>query len=202
MSVSNEDGGSVILTGDDVEKLSASDSKPHLLPPVNFPTESLSESMESLTSSKRLSRASANTLNRMSFMTELRCKRDWSDTESLLTVDEITAEVENRRQSMAVDMGVEGAEAWTKVERDIDDVSELSDDGLDEVDDDDEEHDESEEETGRTMTCSSGTYWPFSRWARSSLPAFIQVRSGSRVHSLEPDHLAKSILGWMPQTGC
>jgi len=90
-------------------------------------------------------------------MTELRSKRDRSDTASLLTVDEITAEVENRRQSMAVDMGVEGAEDWTKIERDIDDVSDLLEDAFDE-DEEDEEHDESEEETGKTMTCSSGTY--------------------------------------------
>ncbi|KAF9218247.1 hypothetical protein BS17DRAFT_791876, partial [Gyrodon lividus] len=126
VSISNEDGNSVILTGDDVEKLSTADAKPHLLPPVNFPTESLSESMEDLTGSRRLSRTSSNASKRTSFMTELRSKRDRSDTASLLTVDEITAEVENRRQSMAVDMGVEGAEDWTKVEPDIDDVSSLS----------------------------------------------------------------------------
>ncbi|KAL4067984.1 Pkinase-domain-containing protein [Scleroderma citrinum] len=162
VSVSTEDGRSVILTGDDVEKLSASDSKPHLLPPVNFPTESLSESMESLTGSKRLSRASSNISNQMSYMTELRSKRDRSDTASLLTVDEITAEVENRRQSMAIDMGVEGAEDWTKVEPDIDDVSDLSDGVFDEDEDEDEdeEEDEREEEPGKTMTCSNGgTKW-------------------------------------------
>ena len=33
-------------------------------------------------------------------MTELRNRRDRSDTASMLTVDEITAEVENRRMSM------------------------------------------------------------------------------------------------------
>lgn len=95
----------------------------------------------------------------MSFMTELRSKRDRSDTASLLTVDEITAEVENRRQSMAVDMGVEGAEDWTKVEPDIDDVTSLSED--DTVFDDDEDEDESqdveeEDETGQTMNSSGG----------------------------------------------
>ena len=92
-------------------------------------------------------------------MTELRSKRDRSDTASLLTVDEITAEVENRRQSMAVDMGVEGAEDWTKVEPDIDDVTSLSED--DTVFDDDEDEDESqdveeEDETGQTMNSSGG----------------------------------------------
>ncbi|KAI6128267.1 Pkinase-domain-containing protein, partial [Pisolithus croceorrhizus] len=156
VSISTDDGRSVILTGDDVEKLSGSDSKPHLLPPVNFPTESLSESMENLTGSQHPSRASPSGNKRMSYMTELRSKHDWSDTASLLTVDEITAEVENRRQSMAVDMGVEGAEDWTKVESDIDEVSSLSSTALE---DEDEVEYESEEETGKTMTCSGGTKW-------------------------------------------
>ncbi|KAF8121956.1 Pkinase-domain-containing protein [Boletus edulis] len=160
VSISTEDGNSVILTGDDVDKLSCIDSKPHLLPPVTFPTESLSESMEDLTGSRRLSRTSSNASKRTSFMTELRSKRDRSDTASLLTVDEITAEVENRRQSMAVDMGVEGAEDWTKVEPDIDDVASLSEDTVFE-DEDEEGEDETEEEDemGRTMTSSGGTKW-------------------------------------------
>ncbi|KAG8217919.1 Pkinase-domain-containing protein [Butyriboletus roseoflavus] len=164
VSISTEDGNSVILTGDDVEKLSGIDVKPHLLPPVTFPTESLSESMEDLTGSKRLSRASSNASKHTSFMTELRSKRDRSDTASLLTVDEITAEVENRRQSMAVDMGVEGAEDWTKVEPDIDEVRSLSEETVFEEEeedekDEDEEGTEEEDETGRTMTSSGGTKW-------------------------------------------
>ena len=164
VSISTDDGNSVILTGDDVEKLSGIDTKPHLLPPVTFPTESLSESMEDLTGSKRLSRASSNASRRTSFMTELRSKRDRSDTASLLTVDEITAEVENRRQSMAVDMGVEGAEDWTKVEPDIDEVRSLSEDTVFEEEEEEEEAEkdetedetEEEDETGRTMTSSGG----------------------------------------------
>ncbi|KIK97449.1 hypothetical protein PAXRUDRAFT_24631 [Paxillus rubicundulus Ve08.2h10] len=163
VSISAEDGDSVILTGDDVEKLSSTDSKPHLLPPVNFPTESLSESMEDLTGSRRLSRTSSNASKRTSFMTELRSKRDRSDTASLLTVDEITAEVENRRQSMAVDMGVEGAEDWTKVEPDIDDVTSLSEETAledeEEEDEDDNGTDDDDDETGRAMTSSRGTKW-------------------------------------------
>ncbi|KAG9318895.1 Pkinase-domain-containing protein [Chiua virens] len=159
VSISTDDGNSVILTGDDVEKLSGIDSKPHLLPPVTFPTESLSESMEDLTGDKRLSRASSNSSKRTSLMTELRSKRDRSDTASLLTVDEITAEVENRRQSMAVDMGVEGAEDWTKVEPDIDDVTSLSEDTVFEEEDEEDEGEEEEDETGRAMTSSGGTKW-------------------------------------------
>jgi mitogen-activated protein kinase kinase kinase len=94
---------------------------------------------------------------RMSFMTELRSKRDVSDTASLMTVDQITASVESRRESLAVDTSGDSTDDWTKVGSDqgslIDDSPELSessdedggegDEGLDEdettkVDDDDE----------------------------------------------------------------
>ncbi|KAG0707708.1 Pkinase-domain-containing protein [Suillus ampliporus] len=165
VSISTEDGRSVILTGDDVEKLSSVDSKPQLLPPVTFPSISLSESMEDLTGPLR-PRSNSNASKRMSFMTELRSKRDRSDTASLLTVDEITAEVENRRQSMAVDMGVEGAEDWTKVEPDIDDVTSLSEDDtvLEEDEDEDESEDvEEEDETGQAMNSSGG------KWIKGAL---------------------------------
>lgn len=60
---------------------------------------------------------------------------------------------------MAVDMGVEGAEDWTKVEPDIDDVTSLSEDTVFEDDDDDDEDEyetEEEDEPGRTMTSSGG----------------------------------------------
>jgi mitogen-activated protein kinase kinase kinase len=156
----------VILTGDDVEKLSSFDSKPQLLPPVTFPSISLSESMEDLTGPLR-PRSNSNASKRMSFTTELRSKRDRSDTASLLTVDEITAEVENRRQSMAVDMGVEGAEDWTKVEPDIDDVISLEGDTVLEDDDDDEDDEcedvEEEDETGQAMNSSGG------KWIKGAL---------------------------------
>ncbi|KAG6370342.1 kinase-like domain-containing protein [Boletus reticuloceps] len=93
-------------------------------------------------------------------MTELRSKRDQSDLVSLLTVDEIMAKVENWRQSMAMDMGVEGTEDWTKVKLDIDDVMSLSKDMVFE-DEDEEGKDEMEEEDkmGWTMTLSRGTKW-------------------------------------------
>lgn len=166
VSISTEDGRSVILTGDDVEKLSSFDSKPQLLPPVTFPSISLSESMEDLTGPLR-PRSNSNASKRMSFMTELRSKRDRSDTASLLTVDEITAEVENRRQSMAVDMGVEGAEDWTKVEPDIDDVISFSEGDAvledDEDDEDESEEVEEEDETGQAMNSSGG------KWIKGAL---------------------------------
>ncbi|KAG1753450.1 Pkinase-domain-containing protein [Suillus lakei] len=146
VSISTEDGRSVILTGDDVEKLSSFDSKPQLLPPVTFPSISLSESMEDLTGPLRPRSNSGS----------LRSKRDRSDTA-----------MENRRQSMAVDMGVEGAEDWTKVEPDIDDVISLSE-GDAVLEDDDEDEDESEDveeedETGQAMNSSGG------KWIKGAL---------------------------------
>jgi len=53
----------------------------------------------------------------MSYMTELRSKKDRSDTASLMTVDEITAEVESRRASKSVDPGSDTDE-WTRVDSD------------------------------------------------------------------------------------
>jgi mitogen-activated protein kinase kinase kinase len=43
---------------------------------------------------------------------EVKSKRDWSDVASLITVDEITAEVENRRETKPV----ESSDEWTKVD--------------------------------------------------------------------------------------
>lgn len=70
-----------------------------LLPPVKFPSESLSESIgdgfEADEGSGPMTFSTA--LKRMSMITELRSKKDLSDAVSLLTVDEITAEVENKQ---------------------------------------------------------------------------------------------------------
>ena len=52
----------------------------------------------------------------MSLITELRSKRDRSDTVSLMTVDEITAEVESRRESDSQETDVESTDSWTKVD--------------------------------------------------------------------------------------
>lgn len=61
---------------------------------------------------------------------------------------------------MAVDMGVEGAEDWTKVEPDIDDVISLSEGDAvledDEDDEDESEEVEEEDETGQAMNSSGG----------------------------------------------
>lgn len=81
----------------------------------------------------------------MSYMTELRSKKDRSDTASLMTVDEITAEVESRRASSTIDRGSE-LDDWTKV-----DVEETPDAPVDEKDvvaeqEEEEDSEESEDE--------------------------------------------------------
>ncbi|WVQ84003.1 hypothetical protein IAT38_006148 [Cryptococcus sp. DSM 104549] len=96
--------------GSDKGRRTAVTSQPPFLPPFEPSKESLSDSLQaySPSSSKprpksiRVRRDSAgSTRSRMSMsaLSHLRSKRDRSDTASLLTVDEITAEVENRRAS-------------------------------------------------------------------------------------------------------
>ena len=104
VSISLEDGREFDLdTTDGSDTLVSADSlhssETALLPPVEFPSESLSESIgdgyvvEEGSGTMTFSAAS----KRMSLITELRSKKDLSDAMSLLTVDEITAEVENKQ---------------------------------------------------------------------------------------------------------
>jgi mitogen-activated protein kinase kinase kinase len=102
---------------------------------------------------------------RMSFITELRSKRDRSDTASLMTVDQITAEVESRRESLDVDRDTDD---WTKVNtEDGEDLeSTLAEDEVpNEVFDEEEEtlmdHDEEEAasaETSRESECCASEF--------------------------------------------
>lgn len=110
MSVSTEDGHSIDLQSEDSHETEFSTkTTPHLLPPVNFPGESFADSFNQVTGARQgttpaMSRTSsiASMGRRLSYMSDLRSRRDMSDTASMLTVDEITAEVElNRRKSMA-----------------------------------------------------------------------------------------------------
>lgn len=109
MSLSTSDGHSVeIDSGASAEEKDEGKQKDvHLLPPVDFPGESFAESLAIVTGgrsggSPSISRTASNASRRLSYMSELRRHRDKSDTASMLTVDEITAEVENRRMSTAV----------------------------------------------------------------------------------------------------
>ncbi|KAL5532741.1 STE11 [Sanghuangporus sanghuang] len=139
MSISTEDGHPI-----DLHEGGKKDDKPtpHLLPPVNFPSESFADSFHDVTVGSSAGPSSATAVasgsgtggagtgtgagtdggarsgptptmsrtpstasrvsHRFSYMSELRARRDRSDTASMLTVDEITAEVElNRRKSLA-----------------------------------------------------------------------------------------------------
>ena len=137
MSLSTEDGRSVDLLAETPRDA----EKPQLLPPMPFPTESLSESMEGITGDigqRPVSRAMSITSQRMSYMTELRSKRDRSDTASVMTVGEITAEVESRRASTSNERETD-LDDWTKVDADIGNIPRA-------VESDEEEEEEEEEE--------------------------------------------------------
>lgn len=115
MSIETEDGKSIDLTAEDSPPQET--HSPHLLPPVQFPSESLSESLSNV--GRGLGRTSSNasrTSRRVSYLAELRSKRDRSDTASMLTVDEITQEVESRRASLVA----EGKDPEAEVEQDED----------------------------------------------------------------------------------
>jgi mitogen-activated protein kinase kinase kinase len=145
VSLSTEDGQSVDLHSSDGSAESPEAPKltahPQLLPPIPFPTESFSESLGDAIAgpagNARVSRSLSAALRRMSYMTEVRSKRDRTDTASMLTVDEITADLATDRSK--------DEDEWTKVE---------SQDGLEESpqstpdgdDDDDDEDDEDDEE--------------------------------------------------------
>ena len=95
VSISADDG-EVVETAEQTaaqKRQSNRMSRLHLLPPVAISSESLSESMNLTPSSRPGSRMSVldPASKRMSLITEMRGKKDTSDTASLLTVDEITA---------------------------------------------------------------------------------------------------------------
>lgn len=150
MSLSTDDGHSVELNDDEPsEKTSL---QPQLLPPIPFPSESLSDSLQNFTSGASLrssspaSRSLSSASRRMSYMTELRSKRDRSDTASMVTVDEITAEVESRRvtSNVSVRIGEQNSDiedGWTRVG---------TDDGHDSGEDANDEFDEEEGTTLRS----------------------------------------------------
>ncbi|KAF9464737.1 hypothetical protein BDZ94DRAFT_1190676 [Collybia nuda] len=123
MSLSTDDGRSMELHADDEQDVPTSSAlaeTPQLLPPIPFPSESFSDSFDSITgrrTSRPTSRATSIASRRLSYMTELRSKRDRSDTASLMTVDEITAEVESRRASISADHASD-TEEWTRVDSD------------------------------------------------------------------------------------
>lgn len=225
VSLSMDDGRSIDLSNETTPKQpqgGVSTISPHLLPPVAFPSESLSESLNlsdsqsasSVRSSRRMSTAS----KRMSYITELRSKRDRSDTASLMTVDEITAEVESRQETAAKSGD---SDEWTKVDVPDDRQSAQDEDEGDEEEEDEEEYDEEEEEEGEEgvptdedegtgQRIESKGRFPLSVWrvglvADLTCMATSQARgqsSGSKGPSSAQAHLGRCILEWTPRLAC
>lgn len=153
VSMSTPDGQSIELKVDSVDE----EPKPHLLPPVPVSSQLLSDSVAKHLDTRRASTLS-NASKRLSFITELRSKRDRSDTASLMTVDQITAEVESRRESLDVDRE---SDDWTKVDSedsaDIDDL-ETEDEIPNEIFDE-EEIDNDEEPVAASKTSTRTSYF-------------------------------------------
>lgn len=219
MSLSTEDGRSVDLPLDSHDERTTP-----LLPPIPFPTETLSDAMEGITR-RSVSRAGSVASKRMSYMTELRSKRDKSDTASMMTVDEITANVENRRASQVFDRDDE-SDGWTKVDTEIDnmvpkavaaddaDVDEVEANSSDDEDDSevsDEDvtlHEEEElsldvDDDGcirNVVNAKTGKFTPFP-FLLHKLTLNSKQINGSRAHSSVLVLSARSISAWTPLTG-
>lgn len=194
MSVS-DDTGSIrrpLIDGDGaISSGTTTDSdKPPLLPAFEPFQESLSDSLQAYSGGSGLDRPRASfirsastslqhrrnsagsTRSRMSTLSQLRRNRDKSDTASMLTVDEITAEVENRRAStisfdetsdeedmepavvgtavLAAPPGIEQAGEVPEDEGDSGEVDESEEESEEDSDDSEEdESDEEEEEAGK-----------------------------------------------------
>lgn len=124
----------------------ARDSHPPLLPPFESTGESLVDSLQEYSPAPSTVRppalrprrgSSGSNMSRISVLSSIRRNRDRSDTASLLTVDEITAEVENRSASM----GTLDHESVLTSRSDSDDDSVMSDDDENDYEDDDEDSD-------------------------------------------------------------
>ncbi|KAF9650760.1 Pkinase-domain-containing protein [Thelephora ganbajun] len=147
-----------------------------LLPPVKFPSESLSESIGDGFDADEGSRVMtfSTASKRMSMITELRSKKDLSDAVSLLTVDEITAEVENKQHG--------SDEEYEEEEEDGDDDDDDDDDDQDE--EDDEEGDEVElelhdaDEPGKPITSHAEKTIKWIKGALIGAGSFGQVYLG------------------------
>lgn len=147
VSVSN-DGGQMVRPQIDGESDGEISSRPPLLPPFESSGESLSDSLQSYSPvmpstsrqrpvSMQRRNSAGSTRSRISMMSTLRRSRDKSDTASLLTVDEITAEVEHRRASTITFEDSDEEEAIAPA---------LTVDPLVPTDEDEEESDEEEED--------------------------------------------------------
>jgi mitogen-activated protein kinase kinase kinase len=220
VSLSTGDGRSVDLHIDSVDV--RKDNVPHL-PPIPFPSAPLSEFIDDVTTDdsqkKRMSRALSTSSNRLSYMTELRSKRDKSDTASLMTVDQITEAVESRRASTAYGRE-EDLDGWTKVDSEIESMvptAVADDDGAvdeEEEDEDDSEISDEEDETLNDDAAELGLDLDDDALIRNVMSAkrgglllkrflnlllidlVLQPINGSRVLLLVRGHSGKCIWGW------
>lgn len=135
---------------------------PPLLPPIEHTGESFVDSLQEYSPAPAARTAPRSTagrrgsngsnLSRISVLSSIRRSKDKSDSASLLTVDEITAEVENRRASMtAVDDSYDQDGPFTPVDSD-EDVSESDSDDDDEDNDDDDDDDDEDDDSEGTST--------------------------------------------------
>lgn len=148
VSISNEDGRQLDASQEPgTSRESKRMSRPQLLPPVAISSESLSESLNLGSGSRPGSRLSVASSKRMSYIQELRSKRDVSDTASMMTVDEITAEVESRQDDIgSKDPSSDDTEEWTAVESSDADTQSIKEVPEDEREEEEEEYEEEEEE--------------------------------------------------------
>jgi mitogen-activated protein kinase kinase kinase len=170
--------------------------------------ESFTESMGQQLGAEQLDRrlSSGSSMKRMSYITELRSKRDVSDSASFITVDEITAEVESRRENGDVDNGwttinSEGDEEHTSsapVDVPTESVGDEDDDEIDLEGDMSDESDEEEDETGRTMS-SGSEYTYFLTRNLCVLTGHVQESNGSKVPSSVLVLSGRFTWAWTPQ---
>ena len=184
VSLSTDDGSSLLESEDENTPDSQNLSQAQLLPSIDL--ESFTESMANLAArSPGRPLSTSSSMKRMSYITELRSKRDVSDSASFITVDEITAEVESRQENGDADNG------WTAINAEGDEerappppedvpVESVGEDDDDELDDDmsDGADEDEDDETGRAFASGGGLLPPILRLRINNC---IQVSSGSRA---------------------
>lgn len=216
-SEASEDVPQVSIDSSDIEPVEASvrDSKPPLLPPFESTGESLSEQLQqyspdpgndrdsavlpvnkNLLAQRRSSAASSR--SRFSMLSQLRNNRDRSDTASMLTVDEITAEVEQRRTSvvsfddsdtedLATPLPTDPGFAQARAEEaSDDDDNSYDEESEDDEDEEDEAAEDSDENPEQGMAFTSTGSKRIIKWIKGALigaGSFGSVYLGMDSHS-------------------
>lgn len=256
MSVS-DDTGSIrrpTIDGDTSASSGGDSDRPPLLPAFEAFNESLSDSLQaySRSTSGESTAASANTSparpksialknrrnsassarSRMSTLSQLRRNRDKSDTASMLTVDEITAEVENRRAStisfdetsdeeenepavvgtailappqaisMSADVPVDEGESGEADDSEDDSDEEDSSDEEEEDSDDEDEVDAGEDEHGKAYTSTGCKCFSLIEAGSKLIVQPDGSSNGSKALLSVLDRLAQSTSAWTHSQVC